>query len=200
MGNLTERTSDAQSSEAQALGRTLDRPEPEIGAAVRSDVNFPPDEFERNPYQAPRNSAEGPSSWERFGSRDVLWFIYAGLVGLLTVGAAVFDPNPTGVATLFEATATVCGPVGIIAWRLRRALFAPPAWIAWLAVVVSWHALQTWDFWNDLSDDADDAPPLLVAALVFVFALHVPLFWGVLRYALFSPSIWHKRTPAANGQ
>lgn len=195
-GVLTKLAHEVALAELASRGVSPDSPAAPETPAVSDVIDFEPDEFEYNRYQAPRlpKAAELPKAppVARLGIGDVLWFIYAAVLGGLVVVAVFFNPDPLGVRSLIEAAMTLYAVAGIVAWRLRRGWLNPIAWIVCFAINLAWLAVQIKDSWTTLSGEswANLAP--LAVGMAIVTALYLPLFWGLARYALFSPSIWRR--------
>ncbi|MBN8739824.1 MAG: hypothetical protein BGP24_22950 [Lysobacterales bacterium 69-70] len=166
---------------------------------VDAELDFPADEFARNP-QAPRAptsamTRKSAAAEKRRGRVwNVLWFGYVSFVGLIIVldlvgrltGLRAAYVSVVKMLTLAMMTA---GLVGIVGWRLRRAWLHPLLWVACLAVNLAWLGSECLESWNELGTAGDDLP-IILAGTAIVVALYLPLFWGLLRYAFTSTSIW----------
>lgn len=167
--------------------------------SVDEELAFAPDEFERNPYQAPRTPeaarAALPPASPRGGFWNVLWWLYIAYLGFLVVfGLSLSAGRGTLTAVnIIHAVLTGLGAVGLSAWRLRRALFHPALWIACLAAGLALLSASL----KSLIGLFAAAPaslyygPFVYVAAVIV-ALNLPVFWGLTRYAFLSPSIWRR--------
>lgn len=165
-----------------------------------AELDFPADEFARNPYQAPRapttsmarKSAAAGKRRDRIW--NVLWFGYASFIGLtvlLDIVGALSGPRAAYVsaAKILPLVLLSVGLIGIVGWRLRRAWLHPLLWVACLAVNLAWLSSECLDSWKDIDSAGKDLPILLIGTGIIV-SLHLPLFWGLLRYAFMSPSTW----------
>jgi hypothetical protein len=201
-GVLTELAQDVATAEAQARGLSLEKPESAPGAPVPDVIDFAPDEFERNPYQAPRVAAQTATEGEQRTTRtsiwDVLWYLYVAVLALLVATAAAFDANALDLPAVVETITTAFALAGIVAWRRRRAWLHPVLWITSLAVNLAWLAVRYRQSWAVLDAAGEsDLVPMFVIGMAISTALYLPLFWGLARYALFSPSIWRGRVSRA---
>lgn len=202
-GVLTELAQEVATAEARARGLSLDEPAPSPGPVVPDTFDFAPDEFEHNPYQAPRAPAQAPAASERpstsSGILDVLWYLYVAVFVLLVATATIFGPNPFDAISLIESITTGFTVTGIVAWRLRRAWLHPVVWVTGLAVTLAWLAAKIRHAWAILeaAGTVSDLLSLFLIGVAMTTALHLPLFWGIARYALFSPALWRPRRPHA---
>ncbi|WP_313913699.1 hypothetical protein [Tahibacter sp.] len=176
-----------------AIGRSAPAP------TVDAELEFSPDEFDRNPYQAPRapdsvRSASPPAP-QSAGRWNALWWIYIGYLCLMVivglVQAAIRDTMPA--IDVAYVVIYGLGAVGLAAWRLRRALFHPSVWVVCLAAGLALLSSGVKGLVAILN--ATDAPsqhnPLVYLAITLA-VLNLALFWGLARYAFLSPSIWRR--------
>lgn len=165
-----------------------------------AELDFPADQFAHNPYQAPRapTSKTAPKSattaQRRNRAWNVVWLSYASIVGLLIA----FDMVGTlsgpyagniGAKKIVPFVAMSLGLAGIVGWRLRRAWLHPLLWVACLAVNLAWLGSECLDSWKDIDSAGKDLPIILIGTGIVV-SLYLPMFWGLLRYAFLSASIW----------
>jgi len=199
-GALTELAREVALDELTQRGISLDAIENPVPApSVDEQLEFSPDEFERNPYQAPRTPdgmrSASPPAPQRGAGWSALWWIYIGYLCLmilfgLTQAAARGTMPAVNVA---HAVLSGLGAVGLAAWRLHRALLHPAVWVACLAADLALLSAGVKGLITMLS--AADAPsynsPLVYVATATVL-LNLPLFWGLARYAFLSPAIWRR--------
>jgi hypothetical protein len=187
---LTELAREVALAELTARGVSPDAEMSSDAPSVPDEIDFAPDEFASNPYQAPRSIADTAAASApfpaRFGVWDVLWFIYAAILASFVAIGLTFRANPLNAATLIETFTTGFALTGILAWRLRRAWLHPIAWVACIAISLAWLAVMLRFAWTVLA--------LHVSDMAVTVAVHLPLYWGLARYAFFSPSIWRLRT------
>lgn len=189
---------------AEAAFATAAVAEPIVGA----ELDFPADEFERNPYQAPRGAAAAPTttaaartSLARQSAADWLWWGYAAYVAVL-IGLSVYrwvslqQGLAVGGALLVNAWALV----GLIGWRLRRRWLFSGIWVICLAINAALGCIVA----RELARVALHAPPELVYSPAMYQAvgnvlLGLPLFWALFRYGFQSAPIWRRSSaPAGN--
>jgi len=205
-GALTELAHDVALEELAQRGITQDAISSASSApTVDEHLEFSPDEFERNPYQAPRTpngvlsaSAHAP---QRGRVGNVLWWIYLGYLCLMVL-AALLQASMRGTLPAFNVVHAVIyavGAVGLTAWRLRRALLHPAVWIACLAAGLALISSGIKGLITALNaaDVSSYNNPFVYVAAAFVL-LNLPLFWALARYAFLSRSIWHR--PARSPQ
>lgn len=195
-GVLTKLAREVALAELASRGLSPDSPVAPDTPAVSDVIDFEPDAFEHNPYQAPRvaQAAEPPNAPLRIRRSiwDALWLIYALVFGGLVVVAAFYAPDPPSARPVVETGVTLYALAGIIAWRLRRGWLNPIAWVVCFAVNLAWLAVLIKGSWTTLSNGSWGR---LAVSMAVVAVFYLPLFWGLARYALFSPSIW-RRGPA----
>lgn len=202
---LTDLARDVALAELASRGLSPDLDAAAGEPAAVGDIDFAPDEFERNPYQAPRVAAEvaarRPPPATRTGVWDVLWYLYVAVLALIIAVATAFSAHQLDAAALVETITSIFALAGIVAWRRRLAWLHPVLWITSLAVNLAWLMVKLRHTWNvlDAAGDSDLVPMFLIGTAIST-ALYLPLYWGLLRYALFSPSIWRNRTPQVAGE
>ncbi|HSX58776.1 MAG TPA: hypothetical protein VLF18_01120 [Tahibacter sp.] len=202
---LTELAREVAAAEAESRGLALTKPEPPRGPAVPDEIDFAPDEFERNPYQPPRMASAAMPAARRPPARnrawDIIWFLYAGGLGVLTVASQVSRISRGINDVALMTSVVVCiGCAGIAGWRLRRAWVHSLAWVAVLAVNLAVLGVYSKRSFTELAALGDTNASLVLGfGFAVSMSIHVPLIWGLLRYAFLSPSIWNRRAaPRAN--
>lgn len=166
--------------------------------AVDDQLEFSPDEFERNPYQAPRTAetAQGvsPTHTPRLRLWNTLWWIYIGYLCVLILSgmAQYLRHDELTAINLIHAVLTSVGATGLAAWRLRRRLIHPMVWITCLAVGLAFLATSIKTLVNLLSAVAHEHNSTFTYVALALILLNLPLFWGLARYALLSPTIWRR--------
>lgn len=203
-GVLTELAHEVALDELAQRGITLDAiASANAAPTIDEPLAFFPDEFERNPYQAPRTPDStrfgAPFAPRRGGGWNALWWIYIGYLCLMVlVGLAQAALRGTTPAIdLAYVVIYGFGAVGLAVWRLRRALFHPAVWVACLAAALALLSSGIKGLLATLSAAGEPSytNPFVYAASV-VFLLNLPLFWGLARYAFLSPRIWRRPAPS----
>jgi hypothetical protein len=194
-GALTELAREVALAELAERGISLDDVE-ELPLAQHSTIEFAADEFERNPYQAPRTFSTPAPVVTRSRSGRVLhwlWLAYIGalsavLVFVTTIAYAqsdeVFDP---AYVLMWS------GLAGIIAWRRRSPLFHPMVWIVCFAGNLAYTAVEL-KAYVDLLLAVDGHRYVKVIPVWFasMLAWQLPLLWGLARYGFGSRAIWQR--------
>lgn len=175
----------------------------EAEPAVDAELDFPADEFERNPYQAPRGTSSvaavsAPSSFAKKQSpTDWIWWGYAAYIAVL-IALSVYRwlSQRQGLAVGGLLSLNAWALVGLIGWRLRRRWLHSSVWVACLAINAALACLGV----RELARVAASAPPELVYSPAMYQAvgnvlLGLPLFWALFHYGFLSAPIW--RRPAA---
>jgi hypothetical protein len=199
-GALTELAHDVALGELAQRGITPDAiTSASSTPTIDEPLEFSPDEFERNPYQAPRTpngvlSTSAPAP-QRGGVWNVLWWIYFGYLCLMIL-TAVLQAAMRGTLPAFNVVHAVIyavGAVGLAAWRLRRALLHPAVWVACLAAGLALISSGIKGLITTLNaaDASSYNNPFVYVTAAFVL-LNLPLFWALARYAFLSPSIWRR--------
>lgn len=198
-GNLTELAREVAIAELEKRGVSPEpppTPPPPSAAPVPAEIAFPPDEFERNPYQAPRSAATdqarpGPNPVRRW----IGWFWWAYIViGALLTAANVLWLALQGTSPLsWQLVLHAAGFAGLAAWRLQRGLLHAYVWVALLAVLAANFAFGTQLLFRLVVEQQVLANTVLE---VSAHLLTLPLLWGLLRYGFFSPWLWLKRPRA----
>ncbi|WP_257386966.1 hypothetical protein [Tahibacter caeni] len=166
--------------------------------AVDAELDFPADEFERNPYQAPRGpvSAGAPSSAQQTPV-DWIWWGYAVYIAaLVALGVYRWVTLRQGLAMGGVLLVNAWALAGLVGWRLRRRWLHSSVWAACLAINAALGCIGA----RELARVAATAPPELVYSTATYQAvgnllLGLPLLWGLFRYGFLSAPIW--RRPAA---
>lgn len=165
----------------------------EAEPAVDAELDFPADEFERNPYQAPR--AVSVPATRRAGIVDVFWWIYIAYVVLAAAwGLRDLLVQEAPNAGMMAVTAMFsCFAVGLVAWRLRRPLLHSWLWVAALAVALAQFSVGVKAILVFLEANIfrDSATAALGPMIAFTL-LSLPMYWGIGRYAFASPEIWRR--------
>ncbi len=199
-GALTELAREVALAELAERGISLDATASVDSApAVDEQLEFSPDEFERNPYQAPRTPdvrrSASPPAPQRGAGWNALWWIYIGYLCLMILfgltQAATRGTMPA--VNIVHAVLSCLGAVGLAAWRLHRALFHPAVWVACLTAGLALLSVGIKGLITMLNaaDSSSYNSPLVYAAATGVL-LNLPLFWGWARYAFLSPAIWRR--------
>lgn len=217
-GELTELAHEVAMAELQARGLSLE-PEPAVvppaaqhgsagvpsdeayaaeAAAAPAEVALVADQFERNPYQAPRaaqiqrRDARARTSW-----RDIAWWAYVGLLALMCANSLVLHPQRLTQPAHWLGLAPLLGmTVGLAAWRLRRPLGHPMLWVGLLALFLAQFVFALRSYLEILAEGTHRADSGLLLMMLFVVGFTLPGIWGLLRYAFFSNAIWRPK-PAA---
>jgi hypothetical protein len=203
-GVLTELAREVALEEIATRGLSPDAPLTDTSPAINPELEFAEDEFERNPYQAPRltpHASTQPAAPYRRRIADLLWFAYVAITTLLIL-AMIVDPlreRDFGDAFHPGLAFTGMAMVGLVAWRLRKALLSPLLWIGCFAAnlamaAVGWKAYLAL-ISADSSGQADAHLPVVAAGLVLL----LPMYWGLARYAFGSRSIWDRRVARHRG-
>jgi hypothetical protein len=214
-GELTELAHEVAMAELQARGLSLEpeavvappaAPHDSAGipsdeayaaeaAAAPAEVVLAADQFERNPYQAPRaaqiqrREQRARTSW-----RDIAWWAYVGLLALMCSSSFVLNPQRLAQPAHWLGLAPLLGmTVGLAAWRLRRPLGHPLLWVALLALFLAQFAIALRAYVEILSAGANRADSGLLLIMLFVVAITLPGIWGLLCYAFFSSRIWRSQ-------
>ena len=172
--------------------------------AVPAELEFPADEFERNPYQAPRLAAA--TAPRRVSVGDVFWWIYIAYIVLAT-GWGLLDLILRGEPNVGMMAVTAmygCFAVGLIAWRLRRPLLHSWLWVAALAVALAELSVGVKAIVMFLVNHVFRASETAALNPLIAFTLlSLPMYWGIGCYAFASPAIWRRGNgsrKAAQGQ
>jgi len=161
--------------------------------AVDAELDFPADEFERNPYQAPRG-APAPAS-RRASVGNVFWWIYIAYIVLAAIwGLRDLVVRETPNAGMMAVTAMYgCFAVGLIAWRLRRPLLHSWLWVAALAVALAELSVGIKAIIVFLDGHVFRASETAALNPLILFTLlSLPMYWGIGCYAFASPAIWRR--------
>lgn len=168
--------------------------------APHPTIEFAEDEFERNPYQAPRPAAiASPPSAVPLRRRivDLLWFAYVAISALLIlsmVSIALEQDAPRKIADpsiVLPASALV----GLVAWRLQIALLSPLLWVGCFAVNLALLADQLKNYYELAVADSTGYSELFLLTTLADIAVSAPMLWGIARYAFGSQAIWKRRAP-----
>ncbi|MBL8297074.1 MAG: hypothetical protein JNN30_01895 [Rhodanobacteraceae bacterium] len=203
-GVLTELAHEVAVAELQQRGVAFDQDVPPDATSRLDDIDFEPDEFAHNPYQSPRPPATRASAADTKSSIkpgrsfvDVLWFLYAAIIALVLISSMVTALLGGRVRDLFHpaTAAPLLGLVGLVAWRLRKAIVSPLLWVACLGLSAALFIIQLKAIWKFLATIEmrtllDGASPGLT--ILAVVALELPLIVALACYAFASPSIWRR--------
>lgn len=216
-GELTELAREVAMAELQARGLSLE-PEPVSEAATRhddtgvpsdeayaaeaaaapADVALAADQFERNPYQAPRAAQiqRGAAGRNR-APLDYVWWGYIALLTLVCFSGFALNPRRLAEPSQWLGMLPLAGAIaGLAAWRLRRPLGHALLWVALLAVFLAQLAFALHFYLELLTRNPDHYSLGFAPLLLFGVLVQLPAVWGLLRYAFFSNSIWRPK-PAA---
>lgn len=165
-------------------------------AVAVENYTFAADRFADNPYQTPQSAAPPPPLHSRrTGTVNVLWWLHIAALALYTLFAA-YNITVSGRVTVFPlgfVAALVLCVVGMIGWRLQRALLQQWLW-GLLGVGALLYSVML--LFSLVAILFVDVPGLNVSrptvfALGAVSALVVlPLTWGLTGYAFRSKSLW----------
>lgn len=191
---LTDLAREVALTELQQRGLSLD--EPLLAPAPAPvDIEFAPDHFDHNPYQAPRSAAPLPDTPlpppAATDAHTALWWIYIGAMVLLKIGAVlalrrqgIYPPLTVHLAV------TLAGVIGLVGWRLRRPLLHAHVWIAVAALVLLDFCGSAASLFRAQVFDGGGGQPHLAIGMT---ALQLLLLYGLARYAFFSAWIWQPR-------
>jgi hypothetical protein len=197
-GALTELAREVALAELAERGISLEdvvEPPP----ALQATIEFPADEFERNPYQAPRIAVDAPREASARPEALVskwLWWIYAAVVSTFSLFVAYFflrkRPDAETVIILSIYGWQILGLVG---WRLRRRWLHENVWVAALAVnaVLQYMLIEALIHAVRYEPSGFSHREMIFRAAGNVL-LSLPLSWALLSYAFLSPSIWRTRS------
>ncbi|UXI70151.1 hypothetical protein [Tahibacter amnicola] len=201
-GALTELAKEVAIAEATRRGLDWSRPpepvsdpEPALVPIDESVVVIEPDHFETNPYQAPRAHVRFDHSTVGWTVQSMAWWMYIVLLAALTLNQAYHhaetgDPFRSFGARLVIELASIAGLVG---WRLHRAWLSPYLWLAVAAVLAAFMVVTLKQIVVFASGPYGPDSRFAAGMLGLALALLLPQVWGLLRYALFSGSVWRTR-------
>jgi hypothetical protein len=199
-GALTELAREIALAELAERGITLDdvvEPTP----APHANIEFVADEFERNPYQAPRIAVDAAHEAMARPEASVskwLWWIYAAVVSSFFLYAAyVFLRESPDARTVIVLSIYGWQILGLVGWRLRRRWLHENVWVAALAVnaVLQYMLIEALIHAVRYEPSGFSHREMIFRAASNIL-LSLPLCWALLSYAFLSPSIW--RTQARN--
>lgn len=194
-GALTELAREIALAELAERGISLDavvEPPP----APHATIEFAADEFERNPYQAPRIAVDAVREARARPEASVsrwLWWIYAACVSGSIAFAAYYRLRHTlDAAALIGLLINVWAMLGLIGWRLRRGWLHANVWVTALAVSAAQLCLLIKYLADATFNEAYAPTPGAMIAATASVALNLPLLWALLSYAFLSPSLWQR--------
>lgn len=198
-GVLTELARDVALEEVAARGLNPDAPSPDASPAINPELEFAEDEFDRNPYQAPRLTTQAspqPAVPLRRRIADLLWFAYV-TISVYLILAEIFlalEHNAIrdmfGPSVIFSASALG----GIVAWRLRIALLNPLIWVGCFAVNLVLLADYLKNYYEFAATDSTGYSEIFLPTMLAGLAAQAPMYWGLACYAFGSRAIWAQRS------
>lgn len=198
-GALTELAHEVALVELEERGISLEDPT-DSPPASHPTIEFAEDEFDRNPYQAPRQTltASAPSA-VTFRRRivDMLWFGYVGISALLILATISIALERNAFRELADPSIVVPASalVALVAWRLRVALLSPLIWVGCFAVNLALLADKLKNYYEIAVKDSTGYSEFFLLTTLADIVVQAPMLWGLARYAFGSRPIWKQRAP-----
>lgn len=193
-----ERVAAAPASPRDGEGIPSDEAYAAEAAAAPAEVALAADQFERNPYQAPRaTQIQRRTKTARLSPGDLAWWGYIVLLVLISASGPLLNPGKLLQPSYWLGMAPLAGMiVGLIAWRRRRPLGHALLWVALLAVFLAQFAFAAHFYVELLSHEGAYYSPGMMVLLVSGALVQLPGIWGLLHYTFFSNAIWRPQPTA----